>query len=79
MQRAWPAFIMGVSQTWLDLIAEVERSRRWPPGLDARWRAITAELDRIWQEEGGHALLHHLNAVFGYRQVVVTTRGLMRF
>ena len=79
MQRAWPAFIMGVSQTWLDLIAEVERSRRWPPGLDPRWRAIAAEVDRIWQAEGGHALLHHLNAVFGYRQVVVTTRGLMRF
>ena len=79
MQRSWPAFIMGVSQTWLDLIAEVERSRRWPPGLDARWRAIAAEVDRIWQDEGGHALLHHLNAVFGYRPVTVTTHGSLRF
>jgi hypothetical protein len=79
MQRAWPAFIMGVSQTWLDLIAEVERSGRWPPGLDARWRAIAAEVDRIWQDEGGHALLHHLNAVFGYRPVIITTQGSLRF
>lgn len=79
MRRAWPAFIMGVSQAWLDLIAELGRDRRRPPGLESRYRAIAADLDRHWLDEGGHALLHHLNAVFGYRDVIVTRRGPMRF
>jgi hypothetical protein len=79
MQEAWPAFIMGVSQLWLNLIAEIGRGGTWPAGLDARYRAIDASLNTLWQNEGGHALLHHLNALFGYQPVMVTTRAPMRF
>lgn len=79
MQAAWPAFIMGVSQLWLDLIEQVGREGDWPRGLDARYRAIDASVTKIWQSEGSHALLHHLNALFGYRPVTVTTQAPMRF
>jgi hypothetical protein len=34
-------------------------------------------VDRIWEEEAQHALLHHLNAVFGYRPLMIQKR--MRF
>lgn len=79
MREAWPAYIMGVSTLWLDLIARVEANGHWPRAPLARYRAIAAELDRRWREEGGHALLHHLSAVFGYRELEVTTRGALRF
>ncbi|ESQ16754.1 MAG: hypothetical protein N838_05280 [Thiohalocapsa sp. PB-PSB1] len=79
MQAAWPAFIMGVSQLWLNLIEQIGRDGDWPRGLDARYRAIDASLNAIWRREGSHALLHHLNALFAYRPVIVTTRAPMRF
>ena len=79
MQIAWPAFIMGVSGLWLELIAQFGQAQDLPRALDARYRAIDASIDALWRAEGGHALLHHLNALFGYRPVVVTTRAPMRF
>jgi hypothetical protein len=79
MQAAWPAFIMGVSQLWLELIEQIGRDEQLPRGLDARYRAIDTVLDDLWRREGSHALLHHLNALFGYRPVIVTTRAPMRF
>ena len=79
MQTAWPAFIMGVSELWLELIDAIDRKGTWPAGLDARYRTIDASLNKLWQTEGSHALLHHLNALFGYQPVIVTTRAPMRF
>jgi hypothetical protein len=79
MQAAWPAFIMGVSQLWLELIEQIGRDEQLTRSLDARYRAIDTRVDDLWQREGSHALLHHLNALFGYRPVIVTTRGPMRF
>jgi hypothetical protein len=80
MQRAWPQFIMGVSQLWLELIREIEQAGAdWPEELEARYAAIGEELDELWLHQGGHALLHHLSAVFGYREVQVIRREPMRF
>lgn len=80
MQRAWPHFIMGVSQLWLELIREIEQAGAdWPEELEARYAAIGEELDELWLHQGGHALLHHLSAVFGYREVQVIRREPMRF
>ena len=42
-------------------------------------RAIDVSLNAIWRSEGSHALLHHLNALFGYRPVSSTTQAPMRF
>jgi hypothetical protein len=33
----------------------------------------------LWQEEGRHAFLHHLNALFGYESLVVYEKKLMTF
>lgn len=79
MQRAWPHFIMGVSRLWLELIRELGRDGDWPSAPEARYEAISDALDTQWRNEGGHALLHHLNAVFGYKEVQILRRELLRF
>ena len=81
MQRAWPYFIMGVSKLWLELIRELGRDPDLPSQPLARYAALSERVDRHWREEGGHALLHHLNAMFGYRELEVVRRKVevMRF
>lgn len=79
MQVAWPWFIMGASQLWLELIRESGKREKLPEEPKARYAAIERTMNELWREEGGHALLHHLSAVFGYRELVVTRRELMRF
>ena len=79
MQVAWPYFIMGVSQLWLELIREIGKNQRWSKEPLARYAVIERTLDAMWRDEGGHALLHHLSAVFGYRELTVTRQELMKF
>jgi hypothetical protein len=79
MQAAWPHFIMGASQLWLELIREIGKKGEWPAEPKARYAAIDQALNALWRDEGGHALFHHLSAVFGYRELAVTRRELMRF
>ncbi|WP_045213560.1 hypothetical protein [Desulfonatronovibrio magnus] len=79
MQRAWPHYIMGVSRLWLELIHELAARADQAEDLDSRYVAISAELDNLWLHQGSHALLHHLNAVFGYQEVNVIRREGMRF
>lgn len=79
MQAAWPWFIMGVSQLWLALIREIGKKGQWPEEPKARYAVIEQALNERWRDEGGHALLHHLSAVFGYRELMVTQRELMGF
>lgn len=79
MQVAWPYFIMGVSRLWLELIREIGKEEKWPKEPLARYAAIEKALTELWRDEGDHALLHHLSAVFGYQELTVTRRELMRF
>lgn len=77
--KAWPYFIMGVSQTWLDLIDQYAEDGRRKPNSIAEMRAfyrqISHEVEAVWNKEGGHAFLHHLNALFGYGPV--NLRGMI--
>jgi len=71
LQKAWPFFIMGVSQTWLELIQlEVRQTgagkRSTVADLTGLYRRVNDAVADLWQQEGGHAFLHHLNAIFGY-------------
>ena len=71
IQDSWPWFIMGASRSWLDLVARV-RAGRPDPGstlaaLRVEYRDIDQAVNTLWGEEGYHAYLHHLNAVFGYQ------------
>jgi hypothetical protein len=79
MQRAWPYFIMGVSRLWLELIREYAQASNLPEDPQARYAALSQTLDARWRAEGGHALLHHLSAVFGYQEVEVVRRQVLRF
>lgn len=84
VMRGWPWFVMGVSQSWLRLIAEAKAARSLPEGaaLDevlAYYRAVHDEVSTLWREHGQHAYLHHLNALFGYQLLIIRETNLKRF
>jgi len=75
LQRNWPSYIMGVSSLWLGLISD---SFQGSPeefadthNLLEKYREIDDKIVQIWRTEGQHALLHHLNAVFGYEPLII--------
>lgn len=70
LQRSWPLYIMGVSALWLGLIddhmAGTGGSYTDFSSLLTQYREVDEQITAIWRIEGQHALLHHLNAIFGY-------------
>ncbi len=75
LQKNWPAFIMGTSALWLGLIAEFMQES---PAeytdihlLLEKYREVDDRITETWRTEGQHALLHHLNAVFGYQPLSI--------
>lgn len=85
LQKAWPYFIMGASKTWLDLIElNVQQSSGDSESssikdLKALYIQVNNSIDALWQKEGSHAFLHHLNAIFGYVPVQFYERKLLNF
>lgn len=85
IQKSWPYFIMGVSQTWLNLIAEIAGKRASGHRLSSLqeiqgfYQQINEAITASWREEGRHAFLHHLNAIFGYEPVIVHEKQFMKF
>lgn len=84
VMRSWPWFIMGVSQSWLKLVDEVKAQR--PPPDEASleetlvyYRGIHEQVSMLWREQGQHAYLHHLNALFGYQLLIIRETNLKRF
>jgi hypothetical protein len=75
VQAAWPHYIMGVSRTWLELIAAAEggrtRSVSDAATLVNRYREVDAEVSALWNKHGQHAFLHHLSGVYGYKALEV--------
>ena len=76
LQKAWPAYIMGVSAMWLELINLHVKDLESTDINDMfeRYQKINESIDNIWIHEGQHALLHHLNAIFGYEPLVIKKR-----
>ncbi|MDT8386857.1 MAG: hypothetical protein RQ736_05045 [Thiogranum sp.] len=85
MQASWPYFAMGVSRSWLALIDQVSvNSLPAAAGepLDTQlafYESVNDRVTRHWRTEGGHAYLHHLNALFGYEEILVRERRSTRF
>jgi hypothetical protein len=89
LQKSWPYFIMGVSRAWLDLVSQFahqERAKRPQNGaspdvddLVALYAKVHDQVNDIWQQQGGHAFLHHLNALFGYQELYIIERRKTRF
>lgn len=80
MQASWPYFIMGVSQLWLGLMDGFAAGvLLGPPPKDLPeliqyYKEMDDRMTATWQQEGRHALLHHLNALFGYERLAVFMR-----
>jgi len=85
LRRAWPFYLMGASRMWLDLIAgmadevQAEQIPLSFDDLDQRYAAINTAVTALWQNEGRHAFLHHLNALFGYEPILIIEKRPMRF
>ena len=84
IQRSWPYFIMGASQTWLMLVQEISASEGLEGNvsyseLQAHYRRVDLLLNTQWVDYGQHAYLHHLNAVFGYQPVRIKSSVMRRF
>lgn len=84
IQVSWPWFIMGVSQTWLKLIEAVSADNPHQDGANLPllldyYQTINERVTTLWREQGQHAYLHHLNALFGYQPLVIRETNLKRF
>jgi hypothetical protein len=75
LQRNWPSYIMGVCALWLGLIddqmALVTTQNLHVSGLLELYREADTAITSMWRKEGQHALLHHLNAIFGYEPLLI--------
>ena len=85
IQKSWPYYIKGVSQMWLNLIAETVAempSVDTPSSLDEYemlYKEVDATILSLWEKNGRHAYLHHLNALFGYKPLVFYERRMLNF
>jgi hypothetical protein len=84
VQKTWPYFSMGVSQMWLGLVQEyvAEAANQPQESLQQTmdlYKQVEQKVRDTWTHEGGHALLHHLNALFGYEEIVIYERRVTRF
>jgi hypothetical protein len=85
IQKTWPYYIMGVSRMWLNLIADLAdntaggKTADSPEELKVLYQKVNKSVTELWQREGGHAFLHHLNALFGYEPVIIREQRLMEF
>ena len=71
MKDNWPYFIMGVSRMWLGMIDNVSNQISQETDITGEltmdqqlkhYDQVNAEITHIWQQEGYHALLHHLKS-----------------
>jgi hypothetical protein len=72
VQQTWPAYAMGASRMWLDLVGLIAEAHAGEPDLDLRYRAVQEAISDTWSGYGQHAMLHHLSALFGYQPLLVT-------
>jgi hypothetical protein len=85
IQKTWPYYIMGASQMWLNLIAEVagENLTSPPPSslrdIEAFYKKVDQTITGLWQQEGRHAFMHHLNALFEYEPLIYWEKRYMNF
>lgn len=85
IQKTWPYYIAGVSQMWLNLVAEIadqdlkDNRPASPEEIDAFYRQVNETVTELWQNNGRHAFLHHLNAVFGYESLIYWEKRFMNF
>jgi len=73
---------MGVSEMWVNLIEHVYTSNKYKKRKQSSieeildiYKEIDEKISGMWRENGHPMLLHHLNALFGYKEVEIKTRN----
>ncbi len=85
LQKAWPWFIMGVSETWLALVGQIATDLHGhipsatTSDLKCIYEMVRVRMTEQWREHAAHAFVHHLNALFGYEPFKVKHDTLLRF
>lgn len=80
IQKSWPYYIMGISEMWLDMINRLAvYNQEKVDDPEKFYLHIHNAITLLWENEGSHAYLHHLNALFAYKPMAVTQRNMMRF
>lgn len=85
VRKSWPYYIAGASRMWLKLVDDVAGHTAQPPApsslaqILAFYRRVNTSVTALWQEQGRHAYLHHLNALFGYRPLVYYEKRWLSF
>jgi hypothetical protein len=86
IRKSWPFFIMGVCQMWLSLIENIsevidgKKQRKTSlKKMLSFYQQVNESIKILWREEGCHAMLHHLNAIFGYEPLFVREVNLRRY
>jgi len=78
IQKNWPSYIMGVSALWLGLINDsittTPEDTEDIQDLLERYRKANKIVVGKWINEGHHAFLHHLSAIFGYQPMPIMIR-----
>jgi hypothetical protein len=71
VQKSWPALIMGTSRMWLDLVSQVASGESRTDDPEEKYKKVQDDVTRIWREQGQHAVLHHIDAVFAYQPLLI--------
>ena len=85
IQKTWPYYIMGVSQMWLNLIAQLAdvNMKSGSPSsikeIETFYRQVNDTMTDLWQNQGRHAFMHHLNALFEYKPLIYWEKRQMTF
>jgi hypothetical protein len=85
IQKSWPYYIMGASQMWLNLINETVADMPQAGAaltLDENeqlYKEVNAIITSLWETNGQHAFLHHLNALFAYEPIIFHEKRMLTF
>ena len=85
IRQSWPYFIQGASESILEMlrliIDGIWHMEDFDNILDIEefYQKVNERLVHIWYSQGGHAYLHHLNALFGYEMTRVRQSILTSF
>ena len=85
IQKAWPYYIMGVSQMWLELIVQVADNKMKYNSdasikeIELFYKQVDETITQLWQKQGRHAFMHHLNALFEYKPLIYWEKRHMTF
>jgi predicted ATPase len=76
---------MGASQMWLSLIIETVVEMPQPKAALALvenehlYKEVNAIITALWENNGRHAFLHHLNALFEYKPIGYYEKLMLTF